>query len=137
MSTLKYVRLVNVGATLDKKFRVLYQDYRTPILRRINVKEMADGSLDIQHGAHYRVWSLALKIYVTESGAGYGNLSDIQTFFGYKTPATHLLTFYDNLGVQFTVVMANDYDPLHQTSNIDGPENWAIVPILLRRTTQE
>ena len=79
MTPLGYIRLVNTAVTLDKKFRVLMQDYHQVRVRRQTITEMADGSLDMQHGAHYRVWPFLLKVYNIDpdAGQGFGSLANI------------------------------------------------------------
>jgi len=137
VATQRYIRLVNTGATLDKKFRVIFQDFHSPTIRRQNIKEMADGSLDIQSGAHYRVWPLLLKVYYIdpEEDQGFGSLANMEIFFGYRLPGNRNLVLYDNLGRQFTVWIDGDYDPMPQTPILDGEQSWYLVPIMLRQTT--
>jgi len=137
MSTLNYIRLVNQAATLDRKFRVVMQDFHQVKVRRHTIKEMADGSLDMQHGAHYRVWPFILKVYYLDPDAaqGFGSLANIQTFFDYRLPGNDKLTFYDHLGQSYTVYIDGDYDAIPQSPVLDSENSWFMIPILIRETS--
>lgn len=76
-ATLKYIRLVNSTGSLDKRFRVLAADYRPTLVRNDSRQRTVTGKADTQTGPQYRVWSLVLKVYETESDVNCGTRADL------------------------------------------------------------
>lgn len=142
-ATLKYIRLVNSTGSLDKRFRVLAADYRPTLVRNDSRQRTVTGKADTQTGPQYRVWSLVLKVYETESDVNYGTRANLETFFGYNNPAgspSSRLSFYDALdsdgngvGDLYTVEIVGNLEPQLLTPMLTGAGGIFTVPLTLEQ----
>jgi hypothetical protein len=140
--TLAYIRLVNSNDSLDKRFRVLFQNRDVGPAAQRSIRRGVTGKLIVTQGVRKREWDLVLKIYETDplTGSGYGNLADLETFFNLANPAatpSDVITLYDNYdangdgtGDQYTVKITSAKLPYAAMSPLlTGANAWGRVPI--------
>lgn len=142
--TLAYLRLVTSTGSLDKKFRVLFQNRDVGPAAQRSIRRGVTGRLVTAQGVRKREWNLVLKVYETDplSGSGYGNLADLETLFNLANPAaspSDVLTLYDNYdangdgtGDQYTVkIVSPKLTYSAMTPLLTGSNAWGRVPLQL------
>ena len=64
----------------------------------------------------------------------FGTLSDLESFFDYKTSPGDKITYTDFFGTSFTVYLIGDYLAEPQTPALDGATDFWIVPLMIRES---
>lgn len=134
MTTNNYITLTNSNLSLSKKFRVVMGTLAVVSHRLQTRKRTLTGKSDNQVGASYEGWAGTLRIHTEGDLAGYGLLSDLQTFFSYNNPAgspSNIITLTDHLGVLHQVEMIGDLPKENLTPYLDGPQAAYLVSIAM------
>jgi hypothetical protein len=137
MAINRYITLQNAGATLTKRFRVMFEGFQPDINRIQNSQPTLSGKMDTQYGAtNIRTWQMVFRVKETEADSNYGDRADIETFFGYNSPPNTNITFTDHAGTEFTVTIMGAYSPKLQVADYSAADAWWAVPILLQEASE-
>ena len=64
----------------------------------------------------------------------FGTLSDLESFFDYKTSPGDKITYTDFFGTSFSVYIIGDYESEPQTPGLDGATDYWVVPLAIRES---
>ena len=119
-----YAVLTNSDKSLSKKFVVLYEGYsHGQLMKGAQVNKTVGGGTDLQPSAVYRVWEPTIKVKETEELAGYGDLTDLETFYEYNDPdatPSNVLTFRNHYQEEFQVMTIGELGKLVVTQKVEG-----------------
>lgn len=119
------------GATINKRFRVVAQDYNDGGLeKQTTVNKTIGGGIDAQMGAVYRSFNPTIRVRHTEVDSNYGVLSDLESLFNLTNPGatpSNLITYIDHHGTSRTCLMVGNLQKSVLGCRIEGTEAWYIV----------
>ena len=122
-----HIILENSNASLNKKFRVIFQGYKRTKSKPKDFKKTIGGKIDYAVGTIYQAWMFTIKVRETESESGYGDKDDLETFFDYNAPQgtpSNIITMTDHFGVDHDVLMLGTFDEKTLGVNITGTTAW-------------
>lgn len=139
MASNDYITLENSDASKSLKFRVLggpETDYNDGMLSKSQtLNKTIGGGIDASVGAVYRSWNPVIMVRHTELESGYGNLSDLETFYSYNDPGgtpSNIITFTDHHGgAGVDVIILGDFEKQILGVSIEGSNAWSHVRIQL------
>ena len=131
-----YIILRNSDNSVEKKFRVLAQDYDDGTSEKAEtMKRTIGGGLSQSIGGIYKSWSPIIRVKHTETESGYGDLADLQYFFDLNNPQatpSNLITFIDHHNDSYTVVIPGSFQKAVLGSSIEGTEGHYLVRLRLQ-----
>jgi hypothetical protein len=135
MTEYAYIILENSNASLSEKFRVVAEGYDDGSLEKsVSINKTIGGGVDVAMGDVYTTWNPIIRVRHTETESGYGNLSDLETFYGYNDPGgtpTNVITFTDNHGVGYSTYMVGNFKKQYLGARIEGSDAWLFVKLIL------
>lgn len=124
----EYAVVSTTDSSTSLKFRVLAENYAGTIYEagRI-VHRTIPGGLDITSGELRRKWSPRIKVFYTESEAGYGTMADLESLYQVSGP----ILWQDHFGVEHKVRITGDLEKSIVGIVIEGVGSAFIVSINL------
>lgn len=134
-----YIVLKTSDGSLEKRFRVIAQDYDdgTPA-KAGKARRTLGGGMSYSAGGVYYSWSPTIKVRHTEPETDYGNLADLTYLYELNNPngtPSDKLTFIDHHNVERTVIMPGELRKAVLGSAIEGEEAWYFVRLTLQEIT--
>jgi hypothetical protein len=124
------------GATISKYFRVVAQGYNDGMLSKSqSVKKTIGGGIDASTGEVYQSWNPVIRVWHTETEAGYGDLQDLKDLYSLNDPGgtpSNVINFYDNHGTQHNVLMLGDFKKQLVGTDIEGEQASFFVKLDLQ-----
>jgi len=131
-----YITLRNSDNSVEKKFKVLAQDYDDGTPEKAGtIKRTLGGGLAQSVGGIYYSWSPTIRVRHTETESGYGNLSDLSYFYELNDPTatpSNIITFIDHHNVSRQVVIPGSLQKAALGASIEGEEAHYIVRLRLQ-----
>lgn len=126
-----YITLRNSDGSVEKKFKVLAQDYDDGTPEKAGtMKRTLGGGLSQSVGGIYYSWTPTIRVRETETEAGYGDLSDLTYFYELNNPAgtpSNLITFIDHHNNSHTIILVGTMQKAVLGSAIEGENAHYIV----------
>lgn len=126
-----YITLRNSDSSVEKKFKVLAQDYDDGTPEKAGtMKRTLGGGLSQSVGGVYYSWTPTIRVRETETESGYGDLADLTYFFELNNPAgtpSNLITFIDHHNDSHTVILVGSMQKAVLTAAIEGENAYYIV----------
>lgn len=123
----RYFILTNSNNSLSKRFRVILNNYSTPLEKKGKVETTLDEELDVHRGGVYKRFDYTIKVRETEPETDYGDLEDLRTFFSYNDPngtPSDILQLEDHHGNIYNVATVGVFDPVPAGVVIEGVDAW-------------
>ncbi len=132
-----YIWLKTNDESLEKKFRVLEQDYDDGTLEKSEeVNKTIGGGIDHSIGAVYKTWSPIIRVRHTEPEADYGNMADLEYFFSLNNPngtPNNDITFIDHHQIEYTVHIVGPLTKSKMGFEIEGECAWFLYRLQFMR----
>ncbi len=131
-----YIILRSSNSSIDKKFKVLAQDYDDGTLEKAqSAKRTLGGGISMSLGGIYQSWNPMIRVRHTETQSGYGDLQDLIDLYSLNNPngtPSNQITFIDHHNVSRVVLIVGDLRKSVMGSEIEGEEAWSFVSVQLQ-----
>jgi hypothetical protein len=141
----KYITLApsnDTNGSLARRFRVLQEGYQRQKTKNQTIERAISGKPDITDGGVQTVRQLTIRVRHTEPDQAYGDLADLESFYGLNNPngtPSNLLRFsrHDqdyiaaNPATYTNVMMIGEYTDSPMAIFVEGEYAWYLVNITL------
>ena len=137
MATTDYITFETSDEEVEKKFRVLLQDYDDGTEEKAEeVKRTIGGGIDHSVGAIYKTWSMIIRVREEETEDGYGDRDDLVYFYSLNNPngtPSNDITFTDHHGEEHIVHTVGSLSKDIMGCELEGPDAWYLYRLNLLR----
>jgi len=137
MTQVDYIWLKTSDLSIEKKFRVITQDYDDGTLDRSEeINKTVGGGIDHSVGAIYKTWSMIIRVRHTETEENYGDRQDLEDFYSLNNPSgtpSNDITFIDHHQVEYTVHIVGKMTKNLLGCEIEGEYAWYLYKLNLMR----
>jgi hypothetical protein len=134
MDQYPYIILKTSDGSLEKKFAIVQgTGYNNGSLEKAETLDRTiGGGTSHSVGGNYRSWNPTFRVKEEEDRDGYGNMSDLETFYSLNNPQgtpSNTITFIDNAGTNYQVHIVGSLEKDILTFNVVGTNSLYFVRV--------